>query len=122
MAITYTWDCEVNKTQPYNINSSQANIVEQITWTFVGNNGTNQSSIGGMTAFDVTQGVDGSFVAIDTISKSTLEGWVKSTLGDSRVTEMEAEIKSLLDNITGTVNVAPDDTGSGSTYVDDGSI
>lgn len=107
MAITYTWNCEIEKTQSYNINSSQANIVEQISWTFIGDNGKTQRVIGGMTKFDVTQGVDGSFVAIDTITKTTLEGWIKASLGDTRINEMKEELKIILDNIDESIDIAP---------------
>ena len=108
MTITYTWNCEVDKTQPYNINSSQANIVEQINWTFIGDNGKTQRIIGGATKFDVTQGVDGSFVPIDTITKATLEGWIKATLGDAKINEMKEELKTILDNIDESIDIAPE--------------
>ena len=117
MSITYNWDCEINKMQPYNINSSQANIIEQITWSFTGDNGDNKTGISGVIGYDVTQGVDGSFVAIEDVSKSTLEEWVKTTVGNERITEMEDEIKNILDVIGD--DPVPEDNGEGTSYPND---
>ena len=121
MSITYTWDCEINKTQPYNINSSQANIIEQITWSFIGDNGENKAGISGVVGYDVTQGVAGSFVAIEDVSKSTLEEWVKATVGNERITEMENEIKNTLDVLVDN-NPVPEDSGEGTSYPSDTEI
>ena len=107
MTITYSWKCEIDKIQSYNINSSQANIVHHVSWTFSGDNGTRKVIVGGTTAFDITEGVESSFISIENVTKDTLENWIKSTLGNNRIAEMKEEIKTTLENIDTSIDIAP---------------
>jgi len=94
MAIKYTWDVEVRKVNPYNLKSSQQNIIENVGFSLIATEGKKQSMIAGATSFDVKAGVaEDSFTSIDSVDDAKIQEWIESRLGADRVTQMKEELK-----------------------------
>jgi hypothetical protein len=96
MAITYTWKTNIDRTKPYNISSSQANIVETIQYTLTATEDGGSTMLAGAMSFDVNEGVSGTFTKIEDITEATLQGWVETRLGSTKIASMKSELASTL--------------------------
>ena len=96
----YTWDIKINNIVPYNIESQQRDIIENISWTITGTKGGKSITQGGCIDFDVAQGVSTeTFAEITTINKATLQSWIEARVGTARINEMKAEIETTIDSL-----------------------
>ena len=103
MAIKYIWDVEVRRVNPYNLKSSQQNIIENVGFSLIATEGKKQSMIAGATSFDVKEGVAvDSFVGIDLVDDAKIQEWIETRLGEDKVAvmkkELEENIKALPDD------------------------
>ena len=88
---------------PYNINSQQRDLIEQLSWTLTGTENGQSATRGGAVMYDIAQGVaeDNNFLAIDSITNSTLQTWVETEYGD--------KINAIKQEITDEINNRPED-------------
>ena len=110
--INYTWQIQVLETEPYNINSGQANIIKQVSFVLKGVDSEHEnkmSEVGGAVVWNYENGVSGSFTDIKDVKKETIQSWVEARLGTDTIAkfkkEIEENIKALPDNHV----VAPDE-------------
>jgi hypothetical protein len=103
--INYTWEIEVTDTIPYNINSGQANIIKQATFTLKGVDSefsNKMSEVAGSVVWNHTNGVAEGFVDITEVTTATVQGWVEDRLGADTIAQFKAEIEQA-------INSQPDD-------------
>ena len=103
--INYTWEVQVIETEPYNINSGQANIIKQATFTLKGVDSEKPnkfSEAAGAVVWNHENGVSGTFTKIEDVTKETIEGWIKARLGEETITELKT-------GIANSINAMPDD-------------
>ena len=88
----YTWNIKINKIIPYNIESQQKDLIENISWTITGTKDGKSASAGGCIDYDLEQGVSAdTFSEITDLTKETLQSWIETRLGATRLNEMKAE-------------------------------
>jgi len=105
MAIEYTWEVEVRKVNPYNLNSRQQNIIEGVGFVLKATKGSNTAMIAGATSFDVKAGVSSdSFTDIAGIDDAIITTWIETRLGEDKVTAMKAELKANIDALPSNFN------------------
>jgi hypothetical protein len=98
MAINYTWD--VSKVDTYPTKSSRSDVVYNVHWRLTGIDGSNNDSDGNPQRSSLfgTQLIDTSdltsFTAFGSLNSSTVQGWVETALGSSKVTELKAKISA----------------------------
>ena len=101
MAINYTWD--VSKVDTYPTKSSRSDVVYNVHWRLTGIDSSNNDSDGNPQRSSLfgTQLIDTSdltsFTAFGSLNSSTVQGWVETALGSSKVTELKSIISA---NIT----------------------
>ena len=101
MAINYTWD--VSKVDTYPTKSSKSDVVYNVHWILNVIDDSNNDSAGNPQRSLVygTQIIDtsdlSSFTAFGSLNSSTVQGWVETALGSSKVTELKSIISA---NIT----------------------
>ena len=98
----YTWDIKINNIVPYNIESQQRDLIQNIAWNITGTKDGKSITQGGCIDFNVDQGVSSdTFNEITSINKATLQSWVEARVGATRINEIKAEIET-------TINTLPD--------------
>ena len=100
--INYTWEIKVIETEPYNINSGQANIIKQAAFVLKGVDSEHEnkmSEVGGAVVWNHENGVAEGFVDIQDVTKATIQGWVEARLGTAFIKQLKAEIKTTIDNL-----------------------
>ena len=105
--MNYTWKIEVDKIQPYNLKSKQVNIIQTVLWDLVGEEGGKKASAGGSIAFNVKDGVSGSFTDIASVTDANLQAWVEAVLGNTEIAALKASIKDVVDKQPDNLVVAP---------------
>jgi hypothetical protein len=105
----YTWNIKINKIVPYNIESQQRDLIQEISWTITGTKNGKSATLGGALDYNVEQGVSAdSFTAITSINKTTLQSWVETRVGSTRLNEMKAEIEATIDAYPDGFNITPE--------------
>ena len=105
----YTWNIKINKIIPYNIESQQKDLIENISWTITGTKDGKSASAGGCIDYDLEQGVSAdTFSEITDLTKETLQSWIETRLGATRLNEMKAEIESSIDSRSADYQITPD--------------
>ena len=95
----YTYEFKIITIVPYNINSQQRDLIEQFSWTITGTENGESATRGGAVIYDVAQGVaEDNFLAIDSITNSTLQTWVETEYGTDKINAMKQEIVDELAN------------------------
>ena len=101
MAISYTWDVKTVDTYPSHTddNSNTENdVIYNVYWRLTGEDDANNdadgnpqvSSVYGSIKLDVSD--LSSFTAFDSVTISTVQGWVESALGSDGVASLKANI------------------------------
>ena len=101
MAISYTWDVSMVDTYPsYTDDNSntESDVIYNVNWRLTGEDDANndadgnpqQGSIYGVVSLDVSD--LSSFTAFDSVTTSTVQGWVESALGSDEVTSLKSKI------------------------------
>ncbi len=96
MAINYTWD--VSTVDTYPTKSSKSDVVYNVHWRIIGTDDSNNDSDGNAQRSSLfgTQIIDtsdlSSFTAFGSLNSSTVQGWVETALGSSKVTELKSKI------------------------------
>jgi len=106
--MNYTWNIEVDRIQSYNLKSKQTNVIQTLRWELVGTENGKKASAGGSIAFDVKQGVSGSFTDIASVTDENLQTWVEGVLGSTEITALKANIKETIDNQPDGLVAAPE--------------
>jgi len=105
----YTWNIKINKIIPYNIESQQKDLIENISWTITGTKDGKSASAGGCIDYDLDQGVSAdTFSEITDLTKETLQSWIETRLGSTRLNEMKAEIEANIDSKLDDYQITPD--------------
>ena len=105
MAIKYTWEIEIKKITPYNIKSSQQNIVDTLSYVLIGEDRGTKSNIAGSISFDTRAGVNSeTFKNITEIDDAELQSWVENRVGSDRVAEMKKELEDRIKNLPDNFN------------------
>ena len=98
MAINYTWD--VSRVDTYPTKSSKSDVVYNVHWRIIGTDDSNNDSDGNAQRSSLfgTQIIDtsdlSSFTAFGSLNSSTVQGWVETALGSSKVTELKSIISA----------------------------
>ena len=98
MAINYTWD--VSTVDTYPTKSSRSDVVYRVHWRLKGTDDSNNDSDGLAQTSTVygTQIIDtsdlSSFTAFGSLNSSTVQGWVETALGSSKVTQLKSKISA----------------------------
>ena len=101
MAISYTWDVSTVDTYPSHTDdnsNTESDVIYNVHWRLTGEDDANndvdgnpqQGSIYGVVSLDVSD--LSSFTAFDSVTSSTVQGWVESALGTDEVTSLKANI------------------------------
>ena len=103
MAISYTWDVSMVDTYPSHTDeqepsNTQSDVIYNVNWRLTGEDDANndadgnpqQSVIYGFSNLDVSD--LSNFTAFDSVTISTVQGWVEAALGDDKVTSLKANI------------------------------
>ena len=103
MAISYTWDVKTVDTYPSHTDeqspsNTESDVIYNVHWRLTGeddaNNDTDgnpqQGSVYGSISLDVSD--LSSFTAFDSVTASTVQGWVESALGSDEVTSLKSGI------------------------------
>lgn len=103
MAISYTWDVKTVDTYPSHTDeqspsNTQSDVIYNVHWILTGEDDANndadgnpqQGSIYGVVSLDVSD--LSSFTAFDSVTTSTVQGWVESALGSDEVTSAKSNI------------------------------
>ena len=101
MAIVYTWDVKTCDTYPSHTDSqdpanTESDVVYNVHWILVAEDDANQDSDGNNLTAGVygTQNLDvndlSSFTAWESLSASTVQGWVETAMGADAVTALKA--------------------------------
>jgi len=103
MAISYTWDVKTVDTYPSHTDeqspsNTESDVIYNVHWRLTGeddaNNDANgnpqQGSVYGVVSLDVSD--LSSFTAFDSVTASTVQGWVESALGSDEVTSLKSNI------------------------------
>lgn len=104
--MTYSYEFKIITIVPYNINSQQRDLIEQFTWTLTGTKDGESATRGGAVFYDITQGVaEDNFLAIDSISNSTLQTWVENEYGTTKINALKKEITNEIKNRPANFNI-----------------
>ena len=101
MAISYTWDVKTVDTYPSHTDdnsNTQSDVIYNVHWRLIGEDDSNndaegnpqKGSVYGVVSLDVSD--LSSFTAFDSVTASTVQGWVESALGSDGVTSLKANI------------------------------
>lgn len=94
MAISYTWT--VNELECYPAYASQFDVVFNVGWSYRGKNENNiGSSRGGTTAVTYVAGAP--FTPLANLTEEQVLSWVKPTLSDADIAQMELGIVADID-------------------------
>lgn len=105
----YTWKIKINNIIPYNIESQQRDLIDNISWTITGTKDSKSATAGGCINFDLEQGVSAdTFSEITDLTKEALQSWVETRVGATRLNEMKAELESVLDSRSADYEITPD--------------
>ena len=105
----YTWNIKINNIIPYNIESQQRDLIENIAWTMTGTKDSKSASAGGCINFDIEQGVSAdTFSEITDLTKETLQSWIETRVGATRINQMKAEIEATVDSRPADYEITPD--------------
>ncbi len=97
----YTWTA----TDLYTIDTdTQTNYVVNVTYDIKVNETVNavdyETSLTNMTEFEVVEGGEtGTFIPFDNLTNSIVVGWIQAQLGATNVTNLEATLDGMLDNM-----------------------
>ena len=101
MAISYTWDVKTVDTYPSHTDdnsNTQSDVIYNVHWRLIGEDDANNdaegnpqlASVYGSIKLDVSD--LSSFTAFDSVTSSTVQGWVESALGSDEVTSLKSKI------------------------------
>ena len=101
MAISYTWDVKTVDTYPSHTDdnsNTESDVIYNVHWRLKGEDDANndeygnpqQDSVYGVVSLDVSD--LSSFTAFDSVTTSTVQGWVESALGSDEVTSLKSNI------------------------------
>ena len=103
MSITYTWN--INQMDAYPSHEDQTDVVFTVHWTFVGTDGTHTASVYGTVG--VTYEAGSPFTPYTNLTHDIVTAWIINSLGEEKVTEMESNISSQIDNLANPPVVSP---------------
>ena len=97
MAVSYTWDVKTVNTYKSHTDkqdppNTESDVIYHVHWILKGVEGSHEGSAYGSIDLDVTD--LSSFTAFSSVNTSTVQGWVESALGSSKVTSLKAKIKA----------------------------
>ena len=103
MAIGYTWDVKTCDTYPSHTDSqdpanTESDVVYNVHWRLTAEDDANQDAEGNNWTASVygTQSLDvddlSSFIAWESLSASTVQGWVETAMGSDTVSDMKASL------------------------------
>ena len=95
MAINYTWDCKTVDVK--NIEGNE-DTVFNVHWKLTGTDDTNgdpkAASLYGLVALDISD--LSNFTAFADLTKSDVQGWVETALGENKITEMKDSLNLII--------------------------
>lgn len=98
MAITSTWKYEIIKTIPIVLLTGQQNVVQSFKAICEASNSDNNKKASAvfLVEFDVSDGVEGSFIQLTNLNNDILAEWTKAKVGEANYTQEENEIKGMV--------------------------
>jgi hypothetical protein len=104
----YTWDIKINKIISYNIESQQRDLIQDIGWNITGTKDGKSATQGGCIDFNLEQGVSAdTFSEITDITKETLQSWIETRVGATRINEIKTEIENTIDSRPDDYEITP---------------
>jgi len=86
MAVTYTWDIEQLETYPSL--DGKVDALATVHWKLAGQEGNVRAELAGATGLNQTS-TEEDFIPYEDLTKATVIQWVKDTLGETTVKEIE---------------------------------
>jgi hypothetical protein len=103
MAITYTWN--INAMDAYPTSAGQTDVVFTVHWTLVGTDGTHTASVYGTVG--VTYEAGSPFTEYSKLTLEQVTGWIINSLGEEKVTELEANVSNQIANLINPPVISP---------------
>jgi len=104
----YKWEIKINKIIPYNLESKQRDLIQDVGWSITGTKDGKSATQGGAIDFELEQGVStDTFAEITDINKETLQSWVEARVGATRINEIKAEIETTIDTLPDDWQITP---------------
>ena len=103
MAISYTWDVSMVDVYPSHTDeqspaNTENNVIYNVHWRLIGEDDSNNDANGNPQTVNICNVVSldvsdlSSFTAFDSVTTSTVQGWVESALGSDEVTSLKSNI------------------------------
>ena len=103
MAISYTWDVSMVDVYPSHTDeqsptNTENNVIYNVHWRLIGEDDSNNDANGNPQTVNICNVVSldvsdlSSFTAFDSVTTSTVQGWVESALGSDEVTSLKSSI------------------------------
>tara|TARA_Y100000592_G_scaffold26626_1_gene42162 strand:- start:1891 stop:2253 length:363 start_codon:yes stop_codon:yes gene_type:complete len=101
MAISYTWDVKTVDTYPSHTDdnsNTESDVIYNVHWRLTGEDDANNDADGSPQKGSVYGSINldvsdlSSFTAFDSVTTSTVQGWVESALGSDEVTSLKSNI------------------------------
>ena len=108
MATTYEWNCKTVDVHPQE--NEESNVVYNVHWIVKGVSEELDSEGNPYTASNIgTQVVpsdaDGTFIPFEDLTNEIVTGWVKDSMGEETVTELEISINAQINSLINPTSV-----------------
>jgi hypothetical protein len=108
MATTYEWNCKTVDVHPQE--NEESNVVYNVHWIVKGVSEELDSEGNPYTASNIgTQVVpldaDGTFIPFEDLTNEIVTGWVKESMGEETVTELEISINAQINSLINPTSV-----------------
>jgi hypothetical protein len=106
--INFTWTFNLQRTIPYDINTSNTNIIKTLGWSITGIDSeyTNKSlSVSGCIDFDISSLPN--FKPINEITNADLQTWVENRIGIDKINTMKDSLESQINALPNDWNPIP---------------
>ena len=101
--INFTWTFNLQRTIPYDINTSNTDVIKTLGWIIIGTDSeyTNKSSsISGCVDFDISS--ISNFKPITEITNADLQTWIENRIGIDK-------INTMINTLENQINALPND-------------
>ena len=106
--INFTWKFDLQKIVPYDVNTSNINVIKTLSWVIVATDllhPNKQASISGCVDFDIS--TINNFIPIHEITNHILQSWIENRVGVNILNEMKFNLETQLNNLPDNWNPVP---------------
>jgi hypothetical protein len=106
--INFTWKFNLQKTIPYDINTSNTDVIKTLSWYIIGTDPEypNKSlSVAGCIDFDIS--TLSNFTPITEITNADLQSWVESRMGIDKINTMKTNLENQINSLPNDWNPIP---------------